>query len=627
MDFEIVVTLGTLALLAAALVSNRVGPDTAMLSSLTVLLVAGVVSPREAASGFADPALLMIASLFVVATGLTETGAMSWLAGRVLGRPASSGAAQLRLMVPVAAMSAFMNNTPIVAMYMPIVGTWAKTLRISPSKLFMPLSFAAILGGSCTLIGTSTNLVVNGMYLTYFDAQQAGSLVHELGLSRPSMPKQFWWIGVVGLPAAVCGIGFIALAAGKLLPDRIREGRIEPGGREYMVETLVGAKSPIVGQSIEQAGLRSLPGLYLVEIERAGDRLPAVAPGERIEAGDRLVFAGVVESVVDLLTTRGLEPATQEVRKVDAARRERSVVEAVVSHGSPLVRKTVREARFRTRYNAAIIAVHRNGQRIEGKIGDITLRAGDTLLLLTHSGFVGAYRNSQDFYLVSNVEGVTQVWHERAWVAFGILGLLVGLLVLPTGTIFAGISSVTGLSLPAGGVPPLAAAMLCAMLMVLSRCCTGTSARANINWQVLLVIGAALGVGKAMVGSGTADLLAGGLLWIIEPLGNHGALFVFALVTNGVCQLVTNKGAAVLMFPIAIGIAQSLGVSPEPFVVTLMASAACSFMTPIGFATNMMVLGPGGYRFTDYLRLGVPLTLMVSALCAVIPPAVFPFSG
>jgi len=635
---DAIITLITIGLLVAALLSNRIGPDTAMIGALTLLLGAGVVTVQEAAVGFADPSVLMIASLFVVARGLTETGAMEMIASRLLGRPKTQGAAQLRLMTPVAVMSAFMNNTPIVAMYMPIVGDWSRKLGISASKLYMPLSFAAILGGACTLIGTSTNLAVNGLYVTHYDAlvaaldhpasplhEEARRVIGEMGLTRPDTVKQFWWIAAVGLPVAFIGVPFIAIAARWLLPERTPPQYSAPGGREYTVETLVSARSPIAGKTIEQAGLRNLPGLYLVEIERDGDRLPAVGPEERIEANDRLVFAGEVDSVVDLLKTRGLDPATDEIRKVQARPRERTVVEAVVSAESPLVRQTVRASQFRTRYNAAIIAVHRGGQRVRKKIGDITLQPGDTLLLYTHAGFVSAHRNSPDFYLVSNVDGADDVRHERAWLALSILGLVVVMLALPTGPLMRWLGGMTGLNLPEGGVPPLVAGMIGAVLMVFTRCTTGTSARNNINWQVLLVIGAALGVGRAMEASGAAALIADATFGLILGLGPYAVLLAFGLVTTVLCQLVTNKGAAVLMFPIAVATANELGVSPEPFVVTLMVVAACSFMTPVGFVTNMMVLGPGGYRYTDYLRLGGPLTLIVLIAATLIAPAVFPF--
>ena len=605
---EIALTLVILALLVGALVSSKVGADTAMVSALTLLIVIGAIDAKTAIAGFADSAVLMIAALFVVATGLTETGAIQMLSEKLLGKPKSMTAALLRMMVPVAGLSAFMNNTPIVAMYLPVIDDWARKLRISPSKLMMPLSFAAILGGACTLIGTSTNIAVNGLYVDYFMAHEA-ELV-EQGLTLPSTSKQFWWVGVVGAPAAVIGIVMIVFTSRWLLPERRPPEGEGEDARRFTVEIEVEAGCPLIGKSIEQAGLRQLPGLFLSEIERGGDIIPAVAPEEILCAGDRLIFVGVVESVVDLLKIRGLKPATDQIEKVETDRRNRTIVEAVVSHNSPLVRRTVRQSQFRTRYNAAIIAVHRGGIRIKKKIGDIVLLPGDTLLLSTHAGFVPAFRNSDHFYLVSSVEGTRVVRHERAFLALGIMGALVLLLTVP----------IPGLKLE-----PVGAGLLAAVAMVLSRCCTGTVARASINWQVLIVIASAIGIGRAMDQTGTAQWIADGIFSVVGSLGNHAALAGLFLSTTIFAQLVTNKAAAVLMFPITMAVARDMGVSPEPFVVTLMVASACSFLSPVGFVTNLMVYGPGGYRFTDYTRLGAPLTVMVLILTLILAPLVFPF--
>lgn len=628
MIWEAWYTLGVVGLLVMALVSNRVGTDTAMLGALTLLMVAGVIEPAKAVMGFANPAVLTIGALFVIACGLTETGATAALAKKLLGHPKGGISARFRLMVPVAILSAFMNNTPIVVMYLPIVNDWARKLHLSPSRLYMPLSFAAIMGGSCTLIGTSTNLAVNQLYLNHF-AEYGPGLTETFGIVAPSTAKQFWWIAVIGLPMTVIGVVFVAIASKWLLPQRVAPdtGGIER--RRYTVELLVETDAPIVGKTIEQAGLRHLPGLFLSEIEREGHLLRAVGPETILEAEDRLIFVGVVDSVADLLKIRGLIPATDQVQKVDTNRHARTLVEAVVSHSSPLVRRNVRESKFRTRYNAAIIAVHRGGERVQGKIGDIVLQPGDTLLLSAHASFLETYRNSDHFYLVSGVEGAREVFHERAGLALGIMALLILLMTMPSARLFDAINTRFGLDLPAGGIAPVTAAFLCASLMVWTRCCTGTQARRSVSWQVLLVIGAAIGIGKAMYESGAADAIAEVIFSAAGDLGPHGLLFVFSILTAIFCQLVTNKGAAVLMFPIAMALASSAnggqGVSPEPFVITLTATAAGNYLTPVGCVINLMVYGPGGYRFTDYLRLGVPLTLLVAGLCAWIAPMAFPF--
>jgi len=280
----------------------------------------------------------------------------------------------------------------------------------------------------------------------------------------------------------------------------------------------------------------------------------------------------------------------------------------VVSHNSPLVGQTVRSAKFRTKYNAAIIAVHRNGEVVNAKVGDIYLHAGDTLLLDTHDGFLSAYRGSDDFYLISQVEGSRPIRHDRAVFALGVLALLVGMLTLTP-------------------IPPLVVALVCSGLMVLTRCVTGTVARTSVNWQVLLVIGAALGIGASLQETGAAGHLADGLLELCTGFSPHAMLLVIFVTAALFAQIVTNNGAAVLMFPITMATARELGVSPEPFLFTLMIAAGSTYLSPVGYQTNLMVYGPGGYRFFDYARLGLPLTVAVAAICTVLAPIAFPFAG
>ncbi len=621
MTFEAWFTIVIIGLVIAALMTNRISVDVAMVGGLTLLMVGdfifgevlgrgGVLSVPDAIAGFAHQAIMMIGALFVVAAGLQETGGMQVIAQRLLGRPKTILGAQLRLMAPVALLSGFMNNTPIVAMYLPIVGDWAKKLRISPSKLFMPLSFAAILGGKLTYIGTASNIVVMGLFIRFLADPQERQWLDALGVTEPSSTVQFWGIAAIGVPTAAAGIVFIALTSKWLLPQRKPAEPVTLDARKYEVEMIVKPDSAIVGKTIEAAGLRHLPGLFLTQIERAGTVLWAVSPDQRIEADDRLAFVGVLESVVDLRKIRGLVPATDQVQKLAIGSQPRMFVEAVVSHNSPLVGRTVRKSKFRGRYNAAIIAVHRNGEHINAKIGDIVLKPGDTLLLDTHAGFVDAYRNSDDFYLVSTVEDSRPVRHERAWVALGILAALIVML------------TVTPIS-------PVVAAFLCAMAMITTRCVTGTVARAAINWQVLIVIGCALGMGVALQQTGAADVITHMILDLCARIGvsqnPHAMLFAMFMLAAVFAQLITNNGAAVLMFPIMMATARDLGVRPEPFVFCLMVAAGSSFMSPVAYQTNLMVYGPGRYRFMDYVKLGAPLTLIVAVIACTVAPLFFPF--
>jgi di/tricarboxylate transporter len=589
MGWQAWATLGIVALASGLLLLTRIGVDLVMLGALTLLLTLGILRPEDALAGFANEGVITVGLLFVVATGLRETGAVALLTQRLLGRPRSVPGAQGRLIFPVAALSAFMNNTPLVALMLPVVSDWAKKYKLPVSKLLIPLSYATILGGLCTLIGTSTNLVVNGLVLSQTDL--------------PGL--RLFDVTWVGLPCALAGLGYLLVASPWLLPDRRPALSEQDDPRQYTVEMLVDPGSSLVGQTIEQAGLRHLAGMYLMEIDRDGQVLAAVAPHERLQGNDRLVFVGIVESVVDLQKIRGLQPATDQVFQLVAPRSHRCLVEAVVSNTCPLVGQTIRDGRFRTVYNAAIIAVARNGERLRGKIGDIVLQAGDTLLLEAHPWFAERHRNSRDFFLVSLVQDSTPTRHERAWLA---IAILLGM-VITAGT---------------GWLDMLNAAMLAAVLMVLTRCCSGPDARRSIDWQVLVVIAASLGLGRAMQVSGAASGVAGVLLGLAgeNPWVTLAVLYGMTMLFT---EVMSNSAAIVLVFPIALATANSLQVSFMPFVMAIMMAASCGFATPIGYQTNLMIYGPGGYRFGDYVRFGGPLNLLIWAVTVVVAPLMWPF--
>ncbi|HPQ42059.1 MAG TPA: SLC13 family permease, partial [bacterium] len=468
MTFEAWITLSVLTAVLIILTGSRRAPDAVLLGGLGILLISGVLEPRDALRGFSNEGVITIAVLYCVASGLRETGAMDWVTRLLLGRPRSIASAQARIMVPTAAMSAFMNNTPLVAIVLPVVNDWARRHRFSPSKILIPLSYASILGGACTLIGTSTNLVVNGWLL---DEGYDG-----LGMFE---------ITPLGLPCLVLGILIVLLGSRWLLPDRKPPISQEHDPRSYTLEMTVAPDGPLVDKTIEGAGLRHLPGVYLMEVERDGETIPAVGPTERLKASDRLVFVGIVESVVDLQKIPGLVPAADQVFKLDAPRGKRLLVEAVVSDSCPVVGMNIREGRFRTRYNAVVVAVARSGRRIHKKIGDIVLQPGDTLMLEALPSFVAQQRNRRDFYLVSTVDGSTPPDYERAPIALGILAIMVIVVAF-------------------GLLSMLKAALLAAGLMLLTRCVTASAMRRALDWQVLLVIAASLGIGRALQISGLA---------------------------------------------------------------------------------------------------------------------------
>lgn len=591
MTWEIAVTLALLAVVVLALTRQWAAPDTVLLGALTLLMVLGIVNTHDALKGFANEGLITVGVLYVVASGLTQTGAIGFVGQAVLGNPRSNVSAQARIAIPSAALSAVLNNTPVVAMMMPVIDDWAKKVRISVSHLLLPLSYATILGGMCSLVGTSTTLVVNGLLI---DAQGGDST----GLSM-------FEIGWVGVPASIVGLTYMLLTARWLLPERKPVMSQLEDPREYTVEMLVEENSSLTGRTIEEAGLRHLPGMYLMEIERRGNIIPAVSSTTRLEDNDRLVFVGIVDSVVDLRRIPGLQPATNQLFKLTGRPSQRCLVEAVVSNTCPYLRMTIREARFRTRYNAAVIAVARNGQRINKKIGDIELNAGDVLLLESDARFIDQNRNSRDFFLVSQIEGYKPPRHDRAWIARTILALMIAVVAF-------------------GVLSMLHAAMLAAGLMLMSRCTSGLDARRSVDWTVLLVIGAGLGIGEAIRQSQTAELLASQL-----TSASHGqpmiALGLIYMITMVFTNLITAKAAATLFFPIALATATQLGVDIMPFCVTVMVAAAASFATPIGYQTNLMVAGAGGYRASDYLKFGGILSILVWIVAMIVIPLRWPF--
>ncbi len=580
MGWHLWVTLTVIALMIAAMARNISSPDIILVAGLTLLLLCGIVSPEQAFAGFANPAVITLAALFVVAAGMRETGALDWVATRILGHPGSVVSAQLRLMIPAALLSVFLNNTPVVAMMVPLVSEWARRHDLRRSQLMIPLSYATILGGTCSLLGTSTNLVL-------------AELVTQ---QQPGLEVGMFDVAYLGIPALLVGMLYVVLMARRLLPSQMAVGQSLKHPREYMLIMRVEAKSSVVGKSVEEAGLRHLPGLFLVEVEREGTTLTAVAPHTRLAAGDRLCFAGLVDGLVDLRNIRGLVPDTNQVDKL-TGNPDRNLVEAVVAMRSPLVGRNARQANFRNHYNAAIIAVHRHGQRVRAKVGDIVFEPGDTLLLETSPSFVRNHRNDASFALVSRVEGSTPRRYGRAWLAGGLLITMVLL-------------NLSGL------LALLPAALMSAGLMIILRCVRTHEARQAIDLPILITIAAAFGLGEALHSSGAATLLATGIKELATPLGSMGLLALLYLATSLLSAIVSNTAAAVLMFPIAAAAAPA-DMPALAYTLVLMLAAATSLATPIGYQTNLMVYGPGGYRFADFLRFGLPLQLLIALV--VIP--------
>ena len=594
MTFDGLLTLVAIGMAFAIMMTGIATPDIALLGILVGLSAVGVINPELAFSGFSNTGMLTIAGLFIVAAGIRETGVVARLSNSIFGRPTSERGALLRLIVPTIVASAFLNNTTIVATLMPVVSDWSKRIQIPVSKLLMPLSFASILGGMCTLIGTSTNLVVAG-------------LVEDLLVDHPTLHSiQMFDITPVAILVVAIGSVVLLLLSPILLTNRKPPISTSDDPKEYTMELLIPTGSSIDNTSIDEAGLRHLPGAFLMEVIRDSEILSAVDASTTLYVGDRLIFVGDVDAMIDLQRFPGLSAAPDQIFKLDGPRLRREIIEAVVSKRNPYVGQTIRETGFRTHYQAVIIAVARSGQRVDGRIGDIVLEPGDALLLEAPNDFLRAQRNRNDFILVSSIQGAKPPRFERSGVA---------------GLILVGLVSVVAF----GIVPPVTATFLAAGGMIISRSCTLMEARNALDLSVLVTIASAFGLGAAVSHTGLD-------LWIAQQIFSFGIVSPFMALlsiyglTFILTELITNSAAAVLTVPIGIALAEQVGAAPMPFVFAIMIAASSSFLTPIGYQTNLMVLNAGGYHPLDYTKLGFPLTLTVGIVSLIVIPWLYPLT-
>jgi len=427
-------------------------------------------------------------------------------------------------------------------------------------------------------------------------------------LSETLRPIHMFELGYVGLPYAIIGIIYLYFIGQRRLPSR-RDliEKLSDSSREYLANLRVQPDCRLVGQTVQQAGLRQLPGLFLIEIARESQVISPVAPDQTLQANDILTFTGVVSTIVDLEKIPGLVPVADEGYEAQIARRRGRVLsEAVVSAASPVVGKSIRDADFRALYNAAVVAVHRGGERLMGKVGDVVLRPGDTLLLQTGPHFARANRSNRSFLLVGGVEDSRPLRYDKAVVSFVLLFVLIALMT-------------------SGIVKIVVAAFFVAGLMVATRCISVTDARRSIDWQTLITIAAAFGLGKALVNSGFVAYVAKGFVALTGPWGPYAVLAGVYLMTTLFTELITNNAAAALVFPFAVAIAGQVGISPRPLVMAVAYAASASFITPLGYQTNLMVYGPGGYRLTDFVRIGLPLNILLMTSATVLIPQVWPF--
>ncbi len=586
------ITVAVVMGVVGALMADVGRPDLVLLSGLSVLLVSGVVSPDQAFAGFSNAAVLTVGALYVVAGGVQHTDALSELDRVLFADTTRLGPVLARFMVPASVLSGLLNNTPIVAMLTPRLQEWADAQNIPASKLMIPLSYAAITGGMMTLIGTSTNLIVAG-------------LMEAEGYEPLSLFDVTW----VGVPAALVVIAYFVLGGHRLLPDR---GTSAPAAErrlgQNMFEVTVTAPSPIVGQTVAEAGLRDLGDAYLTHVRRGTEVLQG-RPGRPLEQGDVLAFNGSLAARERLLERPGLSrtlPAPDGAHDDPARYETLPLYEAVIAESSNLVGTTLGEANFREQYQGVVLGIQRQDEPVTSPVGTTELQAGDLLIVEAPDDFEERWSSGsrEEFYLVAPRDGRARQGgspeHDdeetdrsgRAPIALGLTGAMV-------------LAAATGLA------PIVTAAVLAALLMVGTGCIRPAEAQRALNVQVLVVIAAALGIGKAIETTGLATATAQGVLSVAEPFGPVVVLVALYLLTNLLTEIITNNAAAVLMLPVAMAAASSLGAPPVAFGVLVAVAASASFLTPIGYQTNLMVMAPGGYRFSDYARVGWPVTLLV----------------
>ncbi|MFT4525884.1 MAG: di/tricarboxylate transporter [Granulosicoccus sp.] len=563
--------------LLVALYSGKVRAEVSFFIAVTVLTVTGILTPSEALSGFANEQLAVIMLLLIISDTIRKTDIIDLVFNRLFKGAKSVSGFIIRMVAFVAPTSAFFNNTPLVAMMMPYVYSWSKRHKTSPSKLLIPLSYAAILGGCMTLVGTSTNLVVNGM------AVDAGF---------PSLNIfDFAW---VGFPMVIVGGAYLTLFADKILPshkDAMDEFKAD--WREYFVETEIEKGSAIVGKSVADAGLRNLSGNFLVEIIRRSATITPVSPDHILRAGDKLIFTGETSSIPEL---KKLELGLSLPKECVAAELS-DVVEVVVSFNSWLIGKKVKKSNFRGKYDAAIVAIHRNGEKISGKIGDVSIQAGDVLLLFAGRDFeIRSTGNA--FYTISKKQNRKIETRKALMIIAGVLASVV-------------VSANTAMSL-------FSCLLLVLAFTFFTKTLTLTEIKRGVNINMMVIMAFGLALGKAMTNSGAAEFIANNILKVAEPFGPVVLLGVVFLVTNILASYMTNLAAVAIIFPISVGLAQSLNLPLEPFIMIVAFGGAANFITPIGYQTNLMVYGSGGYSFNDFMKIGLPLTILYIAIGTVL---------
>jgi len=588
-----VLTLILLIGMFVLLVMNKLPIWLVFIGTLTVAMTLKLAAPAALLKGYSNTGVVTVAALYPVAAGMYATGAISLVSERLIGLPKSLLVAQLKILGPLAAASAFLYNTPLVAMMIPAVRDVSKKTGLPGSKLFMGLSFLALLGGTITLMGTSVNLIVAGLVS---DAIAKGELpaMRSIGLFAPA------WIGI---PAALAGFAYMVLIGTRLLPDRSGTHDAAAPKRMYRSEFRVEPNSNLDGKTLEQAGFAKPIGFSLESIQRNGT-LAEPSNNYRLGPTDVLTFIAPSDALPDLWTTIGLVPRYST--EMTSGRHDHQLVELVLSEHAPAVGHRVADLPLpESRYELMLVGVSRHGKAPAQPLADFHLEAGDAAVVEVDDAFFYENRREEDFILTKRLEGFRVQRIDRAVVA---LAITFGMVVLAA----------------SGIVSMLNAALLAMFVMLLTGCLTIPRLWQSVDWQTIVVMGAAVGLESAITGSGLAKAAAN----LFQSLGGGSTFAALIAVYIGVVLLtnvISNVAAAVIMFSVAVSLATSLGVSFFPFAMVLMSGASHAFINPASFQTNLMVQRPGGYTFADYAKVGIPLTLIVGTVVILLAPIVYGF--
>ncbi len=590
---EMLIVAAILLLALVLFVTELVPIDLTALVVVGLLILTGVLTPAEGLSGFSHPAPVTVAAMMVLSAGLLRTGAVAKLGQKVSALGGTSEVSQLAVIFPVVALlSAFISNTAAVAMFIPLVLNIAREKNLSPSKMLLPLSYAAILGGACTYIGTSTNIIVGTIYAD--------------GARPPLQMFEFTGLGLVLL-----GLGAVyMLAIGQRnLPYRPTEASLTEGYRlrEYLTELVIRADSPLLEKTLRETDFSRLLDIEVLEIQRGPEKLRLFLQDVRLRRGDILIVKGNLENILKIRDTEGVDILAEvKLSDRDLKSEDITLAEAVISPDSFLIGRTLKEANFRQRYQATALAIRRHGSQIRDKLGRVRLRVGDMLLVQVRKAILGNLRQDADFMLILE---------ESPGSDFRFSKLPVAILI------FLGVIAAAAFQ----KLDIVLAALLGALLMVLMRCISLRHAYLAVDWRIVILIGGTLALGTAMEKTGTANAIADSLVAWFGAQGPVALIAVLYLLTLGMTELMSNNATAALLTPIAISIAHQGGWDPRPFAFCVAFAASCSFLTPIGYQTNTMVYGPGGYRFTDYFKVGVWLSLISWLAATLLIPRIWPF--